>query len=223
MSLQILTVPSNYKWPLRIFFIFCSLPFVFNSIETINSDTAIDGSFTFVKGEHWGYYSYLAKQLIFSSVLLWFGSWGTRGRSINRYPEILKNIHQSENWRDITTHLGTSEHIPDAILGLLSKKQDKVKEAYWKIDNCVILQGDLSESAKYIIKYLEYVTIEACHKESALELIYQIGNGYSSDENLMRQCRLQSIEVLTRIETHPEIISSQWRIKIKEDINSLKI
>lgn len=223
MSLQILTVPSNYKWPLRIFFIFCSLPFVFNSIETINSDTAIDGSFTFVKGEHWGYYSYLAKHLIFSSVLLWFGSWGTRVKCINHYPEVLKNIHQSENWQDIKTHLGTSEHIPDAILGLLSKKQGKVKEAYWKIDNCVILQGDLSESAKYIIKFLEYVAIEAFHKESVLELIYQIGNGFSSDENLMRQCRLQSIEVLSRLETHPDIISSQWRIKIKEDINSLKI
>ena len=74
-------VDKKYIWPLRIFFLLASIPFVYNVYETVATSVAIDGKFTFVKGEHRGYYSYLLKQLAISLLLLWLGLFGVRAKN----------------------------------------------------------------------------------------------------------------------------------------------
>ena len=68
MPLKLITVELSKKqlWFFRFGMILVSVPFVLNLFETITTNVATDGKFTFVKGEHWGYYSYLGKNIVFS-------------------------------------------------------------------------------------------------------------------------------------------------------------
>lgn len=78
--LKLITVELSKKqlWFFRFGMILLSAPFVLNSFETITTNIAIDGKFTFVKGEHWGYYSYLGKNIVFSGLFLWLGTFGSK-------------------------------------------------------------------------------------------------------------------------------------------------
>jgi hypothetical protein len=71
-------VEKKYLWPLRIATIIVSLPFVLNVYQTLVSSVANDGVYTFVKGEHWGYYAYLSKHLTISALFLWLGLFGIK-------------------------------------------------------------------------------------------------------------------------------------------------
>ncbi|WP_259366903.1 hypothetical protein [Colwellia sp. BRX8-7] len=69
---------SEYLWFFRIAMILVSLPFVFNVYETLATSIALDGKYTFVKGEHWGYYAYLSKHMAISLFFFWLGTFGSK-------------------------------------------------------------------------------------------------------------------------------------------------
>jgi hypothetical protein len=78
-KLKIIKVYLDKKYLLafRVAMILVALPFILNVYETLTSGVALDGKFTFIQGEHWGYYSYLSKNLAFSFLFLWLGLFGT--------------------------------------------------------------------------------------------------------------------------------------------------
>lgn len=69
---------SEHLWFFRIAMILVSLPFVFNVYETLATSIALDGKYTFVKGEHWGYYAYLSKHMAISLLFFWLGTFGSK-------------------------------------------------------------------------------------------------------------------------------------------------
>lgn len=81
MKLVTLELSKKHLWLFRIGMILVSAPFILNTFETLTTNVAIDGKFTFVKGEHWGYYSYLGKNIVFSGLFLWFGTFGSKTKS----------------------------------------------------------------------------------------------------------------------------------------------
>lgn len=78
MKLIKVYLKKKHLLPFRVFMVLVSLPFVINSYETLTTSIALDGKFTFVKGEHWGYYTYLGKNLVFSLLFLWLGLFGAK-------------------------------------------------------------------------------------------------------------------------------------------------
>ncbi len=81
LKLVTLELSKKHLWLFRIGMILVSAPFILNTFETLTTNVAIDGKFTFVKGEHWGYYSYLGKNIVFSGLFLWFGTFGSKTKS----------------------------------------------------------------------------------------------------------------------------------------------
>lgn len=135
---------------------------------------------------------------------------------------MLEDIHRKEDWKSLKTNVGNAANVPDAILGLLSENEDEVEKAYWQIDNHVVLQSDLSESARFLPKYLEEAFIKSKYKGSVLELLFQIGNGASLDKELEEDCYKQVIAVLKRVVNHKDIIGTNWQEAVQEDIHDLE-
>jgi len=57
-------------------------------------------------------------------------------------------------WKDLASAHGTCEHIPQAMAGLGDKSASVRQAARWKIDNYVVLQGDLYEGAPWVASEL---------------------------------------------------------------------
>ena len=135
--------------------------------------------------------------------------------------EILKQIH-NENWSELKVLTGTADHVPDAILGLLSENKSAFEAAYWKLENYVVVQGDLFSSAAVVPKFLEDIVVKAKFKERVIDLIWQIGSGYSKDTHLQEECFNEAMRVLKRLENNPKIYSSKYGNIVKGEIKELE-
>jgi hypothetical protein len=87
-------------------------------------------------------------------------------------------------WPFIRQAHGASTHVPSAIRDLASPNANVREAAYWKLDNYVVLQGDLYEAAAYtapfLIELLRYPDVPG--KDLIFKLLYEIGNGYASPD-----------------------------------------
>ncbi|EHH1242384.1 TPA: hypothetical protein NJZ22_004488 [Vibrio parahaemolyticus] len=134
---------------------------------------------------------------------------------------MFEEINQAEDWANIKTNVGNAAHIPDALLSLLSDDSEEVEKAYWKIENYVVLQGELSESARYLPQYLEVAVLNAKYKGSVIELLFQIGNGVSSNKELEEDCYHKVIAVFKRVIVSENIVGTKWEVVIKEELQAL--
>ena len=133
---------------------------------------------------------------------------------------MLNKIHL-EKWNELKIMGGTAEHVPEAILNLLSEDENEFEAAYWKLENHVVVQGDLYDSATVIPKYLEAVIIKAKFKPGVLELLFQIGNGASNNKTIENTCYNEVVSTLKRLLTHPDIIETNIATLIQNDLNDL--
>lgn len=133
------------------------------------------------------------------------------------------NELDQENWEHLQTLSGNAKHIPAAVRGLLSENSSEFDQAYWKIENHAVVQGDLYSVAAILPKYLEAVVIEAKYKSGVLELLFQIGNGVSLDSGLEDCCYKEVVAVLERLLKHPAIINSGLAQQVQEDLNDLRV
>lgn len=133
---------------------------------------------------------------------------------------MLNNIFD-ENWSELKTLTGTAEHVPHAVLGLLSENEQEFDASYWKLENHVVVQGELFDSAAVLPKYLEEVFIRSKFKHGVLELLFQIGNGTCCDKELQNFCYREVIASLTRLKNHPEIVNTELEGSINSEINEL--
>ncbi len=87
------------------------------------------------------------------------------------------------DWSSYLQAHGNAGHVPNAIRGLISDVPAEREQAYWKLDNYIVLQSDLYESALYVIPFL----IEILKSKFSLgrgriyDLLYEIGNGAAPD------------------------------------------
>ncbi|MBX7244759.1 MAG: hypothetical protein K1X53_04630 [Candidatus Sumerlaeaceae bacterium] len=63
--------------------------------------------------------------------------------------QVLHEMDRME-WATFRTLSGDASHVPAAIRALISDIPAQRSEAYWKLDNHVVCQGDLYESAFYV-------------------------------------------------------------------------
>ena len=92
-------------------------------------------------------------------------------------------------WSRLRCLAGFADHVPDAVLGLMSENPEVIKASYWRLENCVVAQGTLYEAAGYLPSVLLEAFDKAPLKWSILELLFQIGNGGAIDDpELEDQC-----------------------------------
>lgn len=133
---------------------------------------------------------------------------------------MLEQIHH-ENWKELHVLTGTAEHVPKAVLGLLSNNRKSFDAAYWKLENYVVVQGDLFSSAAILPKYLEEVVVKARFKESVIDLIWQIGTGYSENVELQKACFDGAYKAFSSLLKHPLIDSSKHAEMIKAELDDM--
>jgi hypothetical protein len=85
------------------------------------------------------------------------------------------------NWKSLRTASGTAQHIPCALYNLASAQDEKaIADAYWRLDNYIILQGTLYESAFFAIPYIVDILLTAhsvAQKVAAYDLLIEIARG----------------------------------------------
>ena len=133
---------------------------------------------------------------------------------------MLKHIHE-EKWIEFHVLTGTAEHLPEAILGLLSTNKKAFDSAFWKIDNYAIVQGDLFSSAAVLPKYLYAVVLKSKYKDHVIDLIWQIGTGYSKNEDLQKECFSESVKTFEKLLEHPDIVSTKYHEMIRNELNDM--
>ena len=128
---------------------------------------------------------------------------------------------RKEEWAELDVLTGSAEHIPDAVIGLLSENRKKFDAAYWKIDNYAVVQGDLFSSAAVLPKYLALVVPRAKYKAEVVDLIWQIGTGDSVDTTLTKRCFSEAEKALQLLLKHPEIVSTVYETMIEAELKDM--
>ena len=88
------------------------------------------------------------------------------------------------NWDTIKTGYGNASHIPEAIDNLFSLDEKVRHDAYWKLDNFVVVQSDLYEAAFYIIEPIVQL-LEKPYKSDrvlALRILIEVAIGGNGDD-----------------------------------------
>lgn len=91
--------------------------------------------------------------------------------------DILKTI----NWEKLDS-ASKIKNIEENFANLISKDAKTANDAYWNFDNVVVLQGDLYESAFYLVPFLIEILKISENLEYVLELLFQIINGASYED-----------------------------------------
>lgn len=91
------------------------------------------------------------------------------------------------DWESLRTAHGSAAHVPQALKGLMSDDPSIQEASYWKLDNHIVLQSDLYESAYWVIPFLiEILKSGQAHvRHRTLDLLFEIANGYSSPETVV--------------------------------------
>jgi len=114
----------------------------------------------------------------------------------------------SVNWSNLKTAGGDASTVPDAIRGLISEDPAVQEASYWKLDNHVVLQSDLFDSAPSVVPFLlEILSSRAGYGLCRVfDLLYEIANGYAAKDivvdfdgeemSLVTACRKASLRGL---------------------------
>lgn len=91
------------------------------------------------------------------------------------------------NWEALATAHGSAAHVPNAIADLMSANPLVRSAAYWKLDNSVVLQGELYEAAPYAAAQLvRSIRVDRVPpNERTWGLLWEIGNGYADEGRMI--------------------------------------
>jgi hypothetical protein len=91
-------------------------------------------------------------------------------------------------WDTLESAVGSCDHVPNALQGLLSSDASIRESSYWQLDNHVVVQGGLYEGAFYLIPFLLPLLEQdtAPGKEGVLDLLYELGNGNANWDRKVR-------------------------------------
>ena len=85
-------------------------------------------------------------------------------------------------WHTISGQIENCGSIPQAILSLANSDPHLRKQAYWKIDNHVVVQGGLYEGAFYVIPFLLWGATSRLFngRVESMKLLFEIASGAAS-------------------------------------------
>lgn len=85
-------------------------------------------------------------------------------------------------WRALRCQVGKATQVPQALRVLASADQERaVKDAYWSLDNAVVVQGDLFEAAPEVVPFLFQLLeggISDVSRTWVYELLLQLAIGH---------------------------------------------
>ena len=126
-------------------------------------------------------------------------------------------------WARLKCLDGFSDHVPTAVRDLVSDDPKIVEAAYWRLENHVVVQGELYEVAAYLPEVLIEALDLATFKGAILELLFQIGNGHSAEApELQRVCHAAVIGELERWIAASPGLESKWREVAMQDLAELR-
>lgn len=127
-------------------------------------------------------------------------------------------------WSRIKCQVGYASHVPTAVRDLLSDDLKTVKAAYWRLENHVVVSGMLYEAAAYLPEILIEALDLTPHKEDILELLFQIGNGYSLEnpDELRRTCYTAVTTGLEQWLARSPEAESEWREAAMQNLADLR-
>jgi hypothetical protein len=126
-------------------------------------------------------------------------------------------------WAQLKCLSGFSNHVPTAVRDLVSDDPKIAEAAYWRLENHVVVQGELYEAAAYLPEILIEALDFAPFKGRILELLFQIGSGYSAEApELQRVCHAAVISGLERWIAASPGLESKWRETAMRDLASLR-
>jgi hypothetical protein len=95
---------------------------------------------------------------------------------------------QRTNWEQVLEASGPATNIPIALREFLtSKDAEECERAYWQLEGNIVVSGHVYEAAFYAVPVLLLALLKKDRPEYVrvwiLELLFQIVNGYSLDED----------------------------------------
>jgi hypothetical protein len=85
------------------------------------------------------------------------------------------------DWPSLHTAHGTAEHVPIALRALAGARDaDQLFHAYWKLDNYIVLQGTVYESAYFAAPYILDILLSSSWaplRVAAYDLLIEIARG----------------------------------------------
>jgi hypothetical protein len=86
-------------------------------------------------------------------------------------------------WSRLSTAHGSAVEVPTALADLVAEDPNVRERAYWKLDNHVVLQGDLYEAAPFVgMALVEMLARGVDRKDRLYALLYQLVEGYAPPE-----------------------------------------
>jgi len=121
-------------------------------------------------------------------------------------------------WNEIKVASGKADHVPEALIGLLSPDEEMQERSYWRLDNEVVLQSDLYEAAYFVIPFLLQMLDERVPhgRERIYDLLYEIANGDAPSTSL---CRTRDGRLMPLREACTEELSRGLRIFDRDTVD----
>jgi len=95
------------------------------------------------------------------------------------------------DWSQVRDITGPATHVPSSLRELFTARSSEDCEiAYWKLENVVVVQGQLYEAAVYVVPVLlAAIAVLECPtfvRTTIFELLFQIVHGDSHEEEVLR-------------------------------------
>ena len=126
-----------------------------------------------------------------------------------------------ENWNQLLTLSGDASLIPNSVLRLITSNRSDFDSAYWQIENQAIVQGDLFSCASLLPKYLKYVVVETKFKREVIDLIWQIGTGYSHNNELKLACFHAAEQAFKYLLDNPQVIGKKYHSIVLGELDDM--
>lgn len=122
----------------------------------------------------------------------------------------------------------SAAEVPKAIDTLFCGSPKERKKAYWKIDNCVVVQGGLFESAPYAARLIvDKIKMNPSNlNPEILDILFEIANGNPRVENvengplkgrsIQRLCRDTVAEVLPLLAAARDNANGRAKVTIED-------
>jgi hypothetical protein len=91
-------------------------------------------------------------------------------------------------WDTLDVASGKGSHVPKALMALISPDEKVRNEGYWQLDNEVVCQSDLYETAYYVVPFLLGWLRERVPsgRDRIYDLLYEIANGEAPQDVRVR-------------------------------------
>jgi len=103
---------------------------------------------------------------------------------------LVEELLKSREWGSLRWSGGYATELPAGLKRLIvAKNEQEAKEAYWSIDNAVVVQGQLFEAAEFLVAPLLAALADDLSDSArlrVLDLLFEIGSGVPDESEVAR-------------------------------------